>query len=201
MNYLAHIYLSGENELVTIGNFIADGIKGKDYKKLPVDIQIGILLHRHIDSFTDSHKTVRQSTKRLHEKYSHYSGVIVDMLYDHFLAKNWSNYSNIALNDYVDSFYDSLEEHYHVLPMRIKKMMPYMMADNWLVSYASIEGISRALEGMNRRTKNRSHMDEAVNELEEFYVFFENEFTMFFDELIGFSNQKLKELHNLYYKK
>ena len=200
MNYLAHIYLSGKNELITIGNFMADGIKGKDYKKHPIDIQIGVLLHRHIDSFTDSHTTVRQSTKRLHEKYSHYSGVIVDMLYDHFLAKNWSKYSNITLNNYVDSFYNSLKEHYHLLPWRIKKMMPYMMADNWLVSYASIEGISRALEGMNRRTKNRAHMDEAIYDLEEFYGAFENEFTMFFDELIDFSNQKLKDLNHLYCK-
>ncbi|WP_338357998.1 acyl carrier protein phosphodiesterase [Yeosuana marina] len=194
MNYLAHIYLSGESDLVTIGNFIADGIKGKDYKKYPKEIQIGILLHRNIDTFTDAHPTVRKSTKRLHEKYSHYSGIIVDMLYDHFLAKNWSNYSPIPLETYIDAFYDSLEDHYDLLPLRIQKMMPYMMADNWLVSYASIDGISRALEGMNRRTKNRSSMNEAVNELEEFYKDFENEFTLFFEELIVFSKQKLKEI-------
>lgn len=194
MNYLAHIYLSGDNDLVTIGNFIADGIKGKNYKKYPKDIQTGILLHRNIDTFTDSHKTVRKSTKRLHEKYGHYSGIIVDMLYDHFLAKNWSRYSEVPLENYVESFYDSLEDHYEVLPLRIQKMMPYMIADNWLVSYASIEGITRALEGMNRRTKNRSSMNEAVNELETFYTAFENEFTLFFVELITFSKQKLKEI-------
>ena len=194
MNYLAHIYLSGDNDLVTIGNFIADGIKGKNYKKYPTDIQIGILLHRNIDTFTDAHETVRMSTKRLHEKYGHYSGIIVDMLYDHFLAKNWSKYCDDSLETYVESFYDSLEDHYDVLPLRIQKMMPYMIADNWLVSYASIEGITRALEGMNRRTKNRSSMNEAVNELETFYTAFENEFTLFFEELITFSKQKLKEI-------
>ena len=87
MNYLAHIHLSGDDELVTIGNFIADGIKGKNYKKFPKAIQTGILLHRKIDSFTDTHPIVRTSTSRLHENYGHYSGVIVDILYDHFLAK------------------------------------------------------------------------------------------------------------------
>lgn len=194
MNYLAHIYLSGDNDLVTIGNFIADGIKGKNYKKYPNDIQTGILLHRNIDTFTDSHKTVRMSTKRLHEKYGHYSGIIVDILYDHFLAKNWNRYCEVPLETYVESFYDSLEDHYEVLPLRIQKMMPYMIADNWLVSYASIEGITRALEGMNRQTKNRSSMNEAVNELEAFYTAFETEFTLFFDELITFSKQKLKEI-------
>ena len=195
MNYLAHIYLSGDNDLVTVGNFIADGIKGKNYKKYPRDLQIGILLHRNIDTYTDAHKTVRISTKRLHENYGHYSGVIVDILYDHFLAKNWSTYCDIPLADYVDTFYDSLEDNYSVLPSRIQKMMPYMVSDNWLLSYASIEGIARVLEGMNRRTKNRSGMDKAVNELEFFYKEFETEFSSFFDELIVFSKEKLKELN------
>jgi acyl carrier protein phosphodiesterase len=195
MNYLAHIYLSGDNDLVTIGNFIADGIKGKRYKKFSKDIQIGILLHRHIDTYTDAHKTVRLSTKRLHEKYSHYSGVIVDILYDHFLAKNWASYSDKPLDKYIEKFYDSLEINYDLLPLRIQKMMPYMLADNWLLSYASIDGISRVLDGVNRRTKNRSSMNEAVVELEEFYTEFENEFSAFFDELIASSKQKLEDLN------
>lgn len=153
MNFLAHIYLSGNNEAVTIGNFIADGIRGKKYLKYPRDIQTGILLHRQIDTFTDAHKTVRLSTKRLHKNYSHYSGVIVDILYDHFLAKNWSKYCNLPLAEYVDNFYISLENNFEILPKRIQKMMPYMIADNWLLSYASIEGITKVLEGMNRRTQ------------------------------------------------
>lgn len=193
MNYLAHIYLSGDNNLITIGNFIADGIKGKSYKKYPKDIQIGILLHRNIDTFTDAHQTVRQSTKRLHEKYGHYSGVIVDILYDHFLAKNWDKYSEVPLADYVETFYDTLEDNYEILPLRVKKMMPYMLTDNWLLGYASIEGISRVLTGMNNRTKNRSGMDGAVKELKLFYKEFEMEFSSFFDELISFSKEKLKE--------
>lgn len=193
MNYLAHIYLSGDNDLVTIGNFIADGIKGKSYKKYPKDIQIGILLHRNIDTFTDAHEVVRQSTKRLHKKYGHYSGIIVDILYDHFLAKNWSNYCDVPLNSYVEHFYDLLETHYELLPLRIQNMMPYMMTGNWLVNYASIDGISKALEGMDRRTKNRSGMNEAVNELELFYSDFETEFSTFFEELIHFSKIKLEE--------
>ncbi len=194
MNFLAHIYLSGEDELVTIGNFMADGIRGKQYKQYPEKIQTGILLHRAIDSFTDAHPTVRRSTKRLHKNYSHYSGIIVDILYDHFLAKNWKDYSDIPLDTYVDRFYDSLEEHFELLPLRIQKMMPYMIADNWLLSYASIDGIAKVLEGMNRRTKNRSKMNNAVNELAEYYKEFEEEFTLFFKDLIDYSELKLKEL-------
>src|SRR5690606_19833762 len=164
------------------------------YQKFNPDFQIGIILHRHIDTFTDAHETVRLSTKRLHEKYGHYSGVIVDILYDHFLAKNWNRYSDTPLDVYVENFYDLLETHYDLLPVNIQKMMPYMLADNWLLSYASIDGISKVLEGMNRRTKNRSGMNEAVNELELFYSEFENEFTSFFEELIMSSKHKLNEL-------
>lgn len=196
MNFLAHIYLSGDDNAITIGNFIADGIRGNDYKKFPKDIQTGIILHRHIDTFTDTHKIVRQSTKRLHKNYGHYSGVIVDILYDHFLAKNWKTYSNVPLAKYVGDFYDLLEDNFDILPTRVQKMMPYMVANNWLLSYASVDGIAKVLEGMNRRTQNRSKMNLAVNELEEFYDAFETEFTLFFAELIEYSKQELKLLHS-----
>lgn len=191
MNFLAHIYLSGENTNIRIGNFIADGIRGKAYLDYQKDIQTGILLHREIDTFTDAHQTVRQSTKRLHKNYGHYSGVIVDILYDHFLAKNWKDYSATPLKEFTEIFYNELETNFDILPSRIKHLMPYMIADNWIYNYRSIEGITRVLEGMNRRTKNRSKMNNAVNELQEFYEEFETEFTSFFKELIIFSQQKL----------
>ncbi|WP_432411040.1 ACP phosphodiesterase [Rasiella sp. SM2506] len=194
MNFLAHIYLSGEDEGITIGNFIADGIKGKRYQKFPPKIIKGILLHRFIDSYTDSHPTVRQSTARLHKNYSHYSGVIVDILYDHFLAKNWNKYHPQPLATYVDNFYEMLRANFEILPTRIQRMLPHMMSDNWLLSYASIDGISNILTQMNHRTKNQSKMNFAVRELEEFYTEFETEFTSFFAELITASKQKLIEL-------
>ncbi|SRX54919.1 ACP phosphodiesterase [Aequorivita sp. CIP111184] len=194
MNFLAHIYLSGNDESVIIGNFIADGIKGKRYEKYPPQIAKGILLHRGIDTFTDAHPIVHQSTAKLHKNYSHYSGVIVDILYDHFLAKNWSKYSDVPLDEYVDDFYELLRKNFTILPARIQRMMPYMIADNWLLSYATVEGISKILAQMNVRTKGISKMNLAVAELEEFYEEFEAEFTSFFDELIIFSKNKLTEL-------
>ncbi|WP_347374561.1 acyl carrier protein phosphodiesterase [Aequorivita sp. Q41] len=194
MNFLAHIYLSGEDESIIIGNFIADGIKGKNYQKYPPKIAKGILLHRAIDSYTDSHPTVHQSTARLHKNYSHYSGVIVDILYDHFLAKNWHKYSDQPLAEYIEDFYNLLKNNFTILPTRIQKMMPHMIADNWLLSYASVAGIGTILAQMNIRTKGVSKMNLAVAELEAYYDEFEAEFTSFFDELIQHSQQKLLEL-------
>lgn len=194
MNYLAHIYLSGTDSDVILGNFMADGIKGKKYLAYPESIQKGILLHRFIDSYTDAHPTFKQSTKRLHSKYSHYSGVIVDIFYDHFLAKNFHEYSEVPLPEYVQNFYALLEDNYAILPERIQNMMPYMIADNWLESYATIEGIGRILYQMNRRTKNRSKMNFAILELETYYHQFESEFKSFFNELELQCEQKLATL-------
>ena len=194
MNFLAHIYLSFDDPEITLGNFFADHIRANKYQHLPLKVQKGILLHREIDTFTDSHKIPKKSSKRLHKNYSHYSRVIVDIFYDHFLAKNWETYSKVPLDTYVGAFYDLLEEHYEILPEGTKRMMPYMMADNWLYNYANLKGISRVLDGMNRRTKNKSKMNFAILDLEEHYEDFENEFTSFFEELITFSRYKFKSL-------
>jgi acyl carrier protein phosphodiesterase len=194
MNFLAHIYLSQDDPMVTIGNFMADGIKGKKYLDYPESIQHGILLHRWIDSYTDSHPIVRQSTKRLHHKYGHYSGVIVDILYDHFLAKNWADYHNEPLEDYINTFYQLLKDHHNLLTPRIQKMMVTMMAQNWLLSYASLEGIETVLYNMHIRIKKRVPMNEAVEDLQEHYEAFGDEFTHFFKELRAFAKAKLEEL-------
>ena len=150
----------------------------------------GILLHREIDTYTDSHSIPKISSKRLHKNYSHYSRVIVDIFYDHFLAKNWKNYSDMPLNIYVENFYDLLEDNYPILPNGVQRMMPYMITDNWIYNYSKMEGIGRVLNGMNRRTKNKSKMNFAILDLEENYTDFEKEFTSFFEELIIFSKQK-----------
>lgn len=194
MNFLAHIYLSGDHELIRIGNFMADGIRGNDYRNFNPDIQKGILLHRAIDTFTDAHPIFRTSKHRLHASYGHYSGVIMDVFYDHFLAKNWERYSDIPLATYVLGFYTSLQTHYDSLTEKTKGLMPYMIGRNWLVSYASIEGIGTILFQMDHRTKNRSRMQYSVKELQEFYTEFETEFTLFFEELRQFATDKLTEI-------
>lgn len=185
MNFLAHIYLSGENELLKIGNFMADGIRGKDYLRFHPEIQKGVLLHRLIDTFTDAHPVYRQSKHRLHEKYGHYSGVIMDIFYDHFLAKNWNNYHKQDLNNYANDFYQLLQHNYNQLTEKTKKMMPYMIARNWFVSYSTVEGLEMILFQMDYRTKHRVNMPEAINELLLYNTDFENEFRTFFDELIA----------------
>jgi acyl carrier protein phosphodiesterase len=193
MNYLAHIYLSGEDNDIKIGNFIADGIHGKPDTYTP-GVQHGIILHRAIDTFTDAHPIFRQGTKRLHARYHHYAGVIMDIFYDHFLAKNWHLYHPQPLGEFANDFYNLANQRLDTLPQRIQGMLPYMVQYNWLLRYASKEGIARTLFELDHRTKNISGMTNAVDELEAFYAEFEQEFTAFFKEMQAFVKQKLNEL-------
>lgn len=193
MNYLAHIYLSGEDEELKIGNFIADSVKGRKFINFPDMVQKGIILHRAIDTYTDTHLIVKKSVHRLFPIYSHYSTVIIDILYDHFLAANWENYSEVPLDIYVENFYELLEENREILPVNVQNFLPYMIEDNWLLNYATVEGIGKILSQMNRRTKFKSKMDLAVNELELYYPEFEEEFKLFFTDLQRFSSREISK--------
>jgi len=194
MNYLAHIYLSGDNKMIKIGNFMADSIRGKSYEVYERDIKRGILLHRAIDSFTDMHPIYRQSKHRLHSKYGHYSGVIMDIFYDHFLAKNWSLYSKTPLEEFTTDFYILLETNYEILTDKVKSIIPHMRNKNWLLSYSTIEGLQIIMNQMNYRIKNRVPMDESIQELKEYYTEFESEFKLFFTEIQAFSILKRASL-------
>ncbi|VAW26857.1 Acyl carrier protein phosphodiesterase [hydrothermal vent metagenome] len=190
MNFLAHIYLSKNNKNILIGNFIADAVKGNKFNNFPAEIKAGILLHRAIDNYTDKHPIVRKSKRRLHKRYKHYDGVIIDILYDHFLAKNWHNYSEIPLEVYANNVYSFLQENNELFPTKIQNLLPYMIEYNWLVAYASIEGIGKILQGMNKRTKGVSKMDMAIEDLKLYYTEFESDFTTFFIELEQFTKEK-----------
>jgi len=194
MNFLAHIYLSGDNEMLKIGNFMADSIHGKRYLEYSGDLQKGILLHRYIDTFTDAHPIYRKSKHRFHEKYGHYAGVIMDIVYDHFLAKNWNSYFDQNLEIYAANFYSLLNENYDILTPKTQNLLPYMIDQNWLVQYASLEGLEIILFQMDYRTKHRVNMQEAIVEVRIFYTELETEFTLFFEELQLHCQQKLIEL-------
>ncbi|PQJ77680.1 ACP phosphodiesterase [Polaribacter porphyrae] len=176
-----------------IGNFIADHIKGNHYKSFSKEIQQGIFLHREIDTFTDAHKIVRQSKRRLHERYRHYDGVIIDIFFDYFLAKNWNDYSAIPLKIYTKSVYDLFDKRASELPIKSQQFIKYMIEYDILFNYQFEDGIAKVLNGMNRRTKGKSQMHLAIEDLKELQSEFEEDFTFFFSDLITFTNQSLKK--------
>ncbi|MDM1376453.1 acyl carrier protein phosphodiesterase [Myroides marinus] len=183
MNFLAHIFLSGDDALLKIGNFVADSIRGKDYLNYPTKIQQGVILHREIDTYTDSHQLWRESKKLIVPQYRHYAAVLIDMYYDHFLAKNWDNYCDTPLEEYTDEFYESLQANFDVLPPRVQNFLHIMLEENWLVKYRSIDGLKYILTQMDRRSKGISKMTNGTTELLLYYDTFEVQFTAFFEEL------------------
>ena len=193
MNFLAHLYLSGNDTELMIGNFIADHIKGNKFSHFPEGIKKGILLHREIDTYTDAHDIVRKSKRRLHERYRHYDGVIIDIFYDHFLARNWKKYSQIPLDIYVKSVYKLLQDNNNILPDKTRELLPYMIQYNWLYNYQFAKGIQEVLNGMNKRTQGKSKMNLATEDLLIHYEILEDDFTLFFEDLRNFCNSKLNQ--------
>lgn len=183
MNHLAHLYLSGPSEKIMVGNFIADGVKGKKYSDYESEISKGILIHRAIDTFTDSHEIVKHSKGFFREKYGLYAGVLIDLFYDHYLARNWTSYSRIPLSDFASNAYRIFSEYLPIMPVEYQHMFPYMQQENWLLNYANIEGIRRSLNGMSRRIMNNPGIEYSYRELEENDEAIESDFRQFFPAL------------------
>ncbi len=195
MNYLAHVYLSHNNEDLMIGNFIADHVKGKAIMDFSDEIRAGIVLHREIDQYTDSHPVFLKSKMRLANNYRKYAGVIVDMFYDHFLAANWNDYSDEGLEEYTKRNYKILMKKFIILPRKTKYILPFMAKSNWLMNYGSFEGLHRALSGMAKRTPYESRMEKATVDLKIDYELYKQEFREFFPEVINFSKKRIDEIH------
>ncbi len=191
MNFLAHAHLSGSNRDVLLGNFIADAVKGKKWQNYRQDIQIGILLHRQIDSYTDKHELFKQSVNIVRKDFGRYSGIVMDIFYDHFLARNWQNYHQDDLAVFANHVYGILTRNLLILPNRTKKLLPFLISQNWLTSYAEFDGIRQVFNGMDRRTGRISGMDTAVDVLIQNYVELYDDFVSFYPELIEFSGKSL----------
>ena len=190
MNYLAHSYLSGNNDYVKIGNFLGDWVKGSDYLKYSEDIQTGIVLHRNIDTFTDQHPIVRLSASRFYSRYSRYSGVIIDILYDHYLASNWKDFCDMPLRDYVNRMHNVMLNNFEILPERLQNYLPGFMNERWIERYATLEGIRDVLDTMSKRTSLPKETEFAISVMEAFYRDFRHEFFDFFSQLIEFVESK-----------
>ena len=189
MNFLAYGFLSGKSAPMLVGNFMGDFVKGNQFDRYPPEIAEGIILHRKIDEFTDTHPVVSRSKNRIRDKYRHYAGVIIDIFYDHFLACNWQHYSNEPLEEFCQYMYGIIKDYNEILPEEARQMIPWMVNHNWLLNYATIEGIDRSLKGLSRRTTFDSGMENAADDLKDNYGDLELDFKEFFPDLIEYTGK------------
>lgn len=190
MNYLAHLYLSGIDEQTMVGNFIGDHVKGNNWKKYPAKISDGILMHRQIDSFTDSHQKFREAKEPFKIEFGLYSGIIVDFVYDHFLASNWDEYSDYSLRTFAKYSHAVLMKNFIHLPLRVQGFLPFLIKNRRLESYAATTGIAEALQIMSNYSSLPAKSDFVLNILENNYDFFEDNFKIFMDDLISYISEK-----------
>ena len=192
MNFLAHIYLSGRSEQVLTGNFIGDAVKGRKYDMYPDMVQLGIRLHRFIDSYTDTHPLVHKSKFLLNSGYGKYSGIVVDIFYDFFLSKNWMYFSNISLKEFIYTSYDILLRNTEYFPSEVKRYFPFFVLKNWLERYGSVDGMEEVLKKMSLRTSLPDKTGFGIYILQKHYADFEDHFMEFFPELMNSINQNFK---------
>ena len=194
MNFLAHVYLSEDNFSLAIGNLIADRVKGKDLTNFSAMIQKGILLHRKIDTFTDHHPLFKECDSILFSIYRHYSRVIIDIYFDHFLASNWDKYNSKNLKVFSNEFYDALKIESENFPENIKNFSRTLIFYNWFDSYKTITDLELILTQMAQRTRFPSKLSASKKQLKGNYTYFYNHFSSFMEEVIDFTKNEIKNL-------
>lgn len=194
MNFLAHFHLCHEDEEAIIGSFLGDFIKGNDYRQLPVTVANAIVLHRRIDSFTDSHPVVIMSKARFSREHRRYAGIILDLFYDHFLVRHWERFSTQSLPPFCQRIYQHLVCQQHLAPQHGQQVIDHMSTYNWLGSYGELDSLRRALNGISRRLSRPAPLAGAVNLLEQNYAGFEQDFLNFYPLLCTYSQQEKEAL-------
>jgi acyl carrier protein phosphodiesterase len=183
MNYLAHLYLAQNDAESWIGSLMGDFVRGHLDEGLAPAIRRGIWLHRKIDAFTDAHPIARRSRQRIQPRFRRYAAILVDVFYDHYLARDWDWYSAISLSDFAVAVYTALQVHYTSLPVPMQRSAAYMIANDLLLSYREIAGIGRSLRGIESRLRRESRLAEALSDLERNYDALAGDFAAFLPEV------------------
>ena len=187
MNYLAHIFLSGNDARLQVGNFIGDFVKGSKLNNYPNRICDGIRLHRDIDHFTDSHEVVRDTVTFLRPAFGRYSAIIVDMYFDYFLALDFHVYSpDKSLERFSYHFYASVLVRYHHLPKRVRGFIFHFVFTNRLAAYSTIEGLKESLQIMARHKVTALEPDKTIDFLLQHHDELQKRFHLFFPDVIEF---------------
>ncbi|PLX22702.1 MAG: DUF479 domain-containing protein [Salinivirgaceae bacterium] len=186
MNYLAHLYLSGNDHQLIVGNFIGDAVKGKLFMSYPDRIKEGILLHRSIDSYTDNHPIVKEAKLFFKNSYEKYSGVAVDMLFDHYLASNWKDFHKEPLASYVNVINRVLLSFFEYMPYRIQLMMPFWVKHRWPELYETKTGLYRVLNGMTYYTSMPKKVAMFQDVLSDNYLKLKDLFYLFFEDVLKY---------------
>ena len=183
MNWLAHVHLSEPSAAFRLGKILPDLVPARELTSLAPEYQRGITCHRRIDAFTDTHPCFRRSVARVPSDFRRFGGIIVDVLYDHFLSVNWGNHSDQPLRRCVDDFYGSFDGHRAELPNSVWPILERMREQDWLGSYGDLAGVRLTLWRIGHRLRRPRDLGECMPELESIYPDLRADFEGFYDAL------------------
>ncbi len=183
MNYLAHAYLSSHNDALLIGNFIADHVRGNNLEFYPEKIQDGIRMHRAIDSYTDAHPEFKKCKRLFYNGFEKYSGILVDIYFDYFLASEFQNHSILSLPEFTNKTYAVYVKHRNLLPENSNRFLNYVIQNNIYNAYASKEGIEKVLYHLSQRINHGTFLNESIDLLNQHQQEMHENFNLFFADL------------------
>lgn len=190
MNYLAHLHLGGDTRAQLLGSLYGDFVKGPLNGQWPADIEAAIRLHRRIDAFTDSHPLQVRARARFPLERRRMAGMLLDLFFDHCLARDWQDYAVQPLQQFTGQVYRVLAAE-PALPGRLALMAPRMAAQDWLGSYREFAVLEQVIAGMQRRLSRPQLLDGSLVELERLYVPLSDDFRAFYPELMAFAEAEL----------
>ncbi len=186
MNYLAHLFLSRRDEETLIGGLLGDFVKGRAGERFSPAVQRGIVLHRRIDRYTDNHPIVRASCALVSPPRRRFAGVLIDLFYDHFLARHWRRYNEVPLPEFTRAVYAIILRRQGDFPERLRRVVPRMVGNDWLGRYRELAGVGAAVDGISRRLCRPNAMLGGAHELEASYARLEQHFLEFFPQLMAY---------------
>jgi acyl carrier protein phosphodiesterase len=191
LNFLAHFHLAQATDGSRVGALLGDFVRGTPESlrtRLPSELVDGIILHRAIDRFTDTHEVFLRTKKLLSPPRRRFAGIIVDIFFDHFLAHMWSDYSKIPLRQFIAEIHDTLERRDAWLTPEVSAIIGRMKQENWLGTYGTISGLALTFQRVSQRRTFLSPLVGAEDDLTSHYQSFTNAFRSFYPEVMSFAS-------------
>lgn len=185
MNYFAHLFLAQPNAESCFGNLLGDFRKNVDVNALPEAVQKGLENHYLVDRYTDAHPLTISSKQLFSKQRRRFSGIAIDVLYDHFLIKHWATYSTQSLDNFKQGVFNHLLAQHQYMPERMQNTVSHMVKHDWFAQYESLNGIERALDNIAKRIRFENNFRGSMQEIDCHLSTLEDRFLAFFPELIS----------------
>lgn len=186
MNHFAHLFLARPTVESRVGNLLGDFAQGLNVETLAAPVKAGLINHRKVDAYTDSHPDVLTCKRLFSPQRRRFAGVALDVLFDHYLLRHWDTFASIPAQDFIASVYRDLEAGRHLMPPRMATTTARMIDNDWFNAYTELENIGYALDRIAGRIRFRNDFEGIIEEIRAYDLVLEEHFLNFFPSLLTF---------------